>query len=421
MAFDVISHTLSAAVASAGTFTVSYPTDRSAGDYTGAHGHKLIAIGAVFSAPNDFTLTFNAGDITVTYNGSTTLPSGAAVRLQVDRLGVDDREPEKVVLPFNMARSNLHVIDLGSPDTADPNGYVESQDLTAAGVFSVNTTAAAALAAAALNGTADVPRNVVASWTGTAVLTVTGTDVDGNTLVESSASGTTLTGKKAFKTVTGISTSANITSLTVGTGDVLGLPVYVPDASYILAELEDGVAKARKPGVVYLMDHELEAAVDAGTSLEMTSPVSGTIRRLRSVARGTITTGGAVTVEVNTTAVDGLSMTIADGAVAGETDTDTPTAGHASTAVSAGDRIEIIPAAAFNASADILFILEIELSPSEQLDGTFVAAATAKATATTGDVRGTYDPTTACDGSTAFALLAALADPGNDGVPQFAG
>lgn len=66
------------------------------------------------------------------------------------------------------------------------------------------------------------PRNVVAAWTGTAVLTVTGKDTYGQTMVESSASGTSFTGKKAFATVTSVTVSANVTACTVGTGVAIG-------------------------------------------------------------------------------------------------------------------------------------------------------------------------------------------------------
>lgn len=413
---------LSAAVASAGTITVQYPANTTAGDYA-AYGHKMWARGLqkMFSQDDGtISVSFGASDITVTYSGATSIPASTQCTFELNIAGADDA-PASIVGGKRAVYAPLMRIDLGAPDTADPNGYVESQDLTAAGVFSVDTTAAAALLAAALDGVADVPRNVVAAWTTSAILTVTGKDEYGDVIVEKSASGTTLTGKKAFKEITGIAASANITGLTVGTGDVLGLPVFVNKASQIIAELKDNVAMPRKPGVVYLMDHHLEAAVDAGTALEMVSPVAGTIRKLTSVARGAITTGGAITVEVATVAVDGLSVVVADSAAAGDVDSDTPTAGHASTVVAVGDRIEIIPAAGFNASADLMYILEIELTGEQQLEGTFVAGVQTAPTATTGDVRGTYDPSVACNGSLQFGFLAMVPDPSYRGVDNFDG
>lgn len=143
-------------------------------------------------------------------------------------------------------------IDMGTPDADDPNGFIVSQNLTALGVFSVDTTASAAIAAAALAGIADVPRNVVAAWTGTAVLTVTGTDEYNQVMSESSASGTSFTGKKAFKTITDVSVSADVTLLTVGTGEVLGLPYLLSSKSDVLAFytnlVEEGNSSTFVPG-----------------------------------------------------------------------------------------------------------------------------------------------------------------------------
>lgn len=53
--------------------------------------------------------------------------------------------------------------------------------------------------------------------------------------------------------------------------------------------------------------------------------------------------------------------------------------------------------------------------------GTLVEGVTSEATATTGDVRGTYDPNAACDGSKVFRLIVAVPDPTYKGVDQYAG
>lgn len=412
-------------IATSGTRTFSYPAGTSAGSFA-AYGHKLWVdkFQRLLESPKDFTVAFGATEITVTYLGATTIPTGARLNAQFNIEGTDNGEAVDVLNEDQVKRAilrNLVEVNLGSPATADADGYVVSQNLTSAGVFSVNTTAAAAIAAAALAGTADVPRNVVAAWTGTAVLTVTGQDEYGKTMVESSASGTSFIGKKAFKKVTNISVNANVTGLTVGTGDVLGLPMFVGDAGQIVQELQGGTLLVRRGGKAFLQGLMLEADVDAGTGFNIVSPVAGTISKLSVVSNNTITTGGAITVEVNTVAVNGLSAVFADGAAEGAVATDTPTAGHATTVVAINDRIEIVPAAALNASANLFFVLEIDLSAAQQLNGTFVAGATANATATTGDVRGTYDPVAACDGLTSFDLLVASADPKYLGVPQFAG
>ncbi|WP_137389150.1 hypothetical protein [Rhodoligotrophos defluvii] len=289
-----IDGTLSANVATNGTFTLGYPQGTNSGTFRGGYGHQLWAGGLqrMLYAPQDFTVAFGASNITVTYKGVTTLPASSAVQLQVDVLGEGDISTYTGGA-HNILFGTLLRIDLGAPATADADGVCASQAITAAGSGDIN----GALAAGGV-ATFDVPRNVVAAWTNTAVMTVTGTDEYGETLVESSASGTSMTGKKAFKTVTSVRVSADVTGATVGTGDVFGLPVFLPEVGFVLRELEDG-------GV--------------------------------------------------------------------------PTA------------------------------------------GTVVAGATAAATATTGDVRGTFDPNSAANGSRAFSLLAFIPDPSYRGVVQYAG
>lgn len=92
--------------------------------------------------------------------------------------------------------------------------------------------------------TMDVPRNIIAAWTGTAILTVTGTDYYGQTQTEASPSGTAFTGKKAFATVTAITVSANVTAATVGTGNALGLPFMVGNSADFFAPVFDGAMDA---------------------------------------------------------------------------------------------------------------------------------------------------------------------------------
>jgi hypothetical protein len=419
--FDNTTFSLASAVANNGTVTVGYPEGRSQGDYDWTPGkHVLFVAGNQYNAPADFTLTFNANasDITLTNKSGVSWPAQSACRLQIDRPGAEDKRIDNTVENRDRVRqipAQVALINLGSPDVADPNGYCESQDLTAAGVFSVDTNAAGAIAAAALVGKADVPRNVVASWTGTAVVTVTGLDVYGETVVESSGSGTSLAGKKAMVELTGISTSANITSLTVGTGDVLGLPVRVGEVGNVLAEYKDGVLTDLRPGIARIPFQIDQTDLLAATPISVPSPVAGVISKLVTIAWKAVTTGGAVTMKVNNTAVDGLSVTVADGGGAGDLDSDTPTLGHASTVVAVGDELEILPASNFDTAGALTGYIEITTV------GTFVAADDAEATATTGDVRGTYDPLDACDGDDGYMLLVALTNPADKGVAQYGG
>jgi hypothetical protein len=423
MAHKIVETTLATALAAAGTLTLSYPSGTNAGNFIGGIRHTL-ATGTndVFPAPKYFTLSFGASDITLTWGSSSpTLPVGTKLYVQLEMVGSSAQRTREGAdpAPKRTAGTAVKLLNLGAPDTADANGYVESQDLTAAGVFSVDTTAAAAIAAAALDGIADVPRNVVAAWTGTAVLTVTGKDEYGNTMVESSSSGTSFTGKKAFKQVTGISVSASVTALTVGTGVVLGLPVFLGSINQIVDERMNGVSVS--PAGRHFIPFEFTGTqLDTPTVMELVSPVKGRVARARATVVTAGTTGGDLTFEIDTTAVDGLTISVANGAAAGTRYTDVPSsATHASTAVSIGSRIEVIPAAAFNAAGPITGVIEIE---TEKVMGTVVVGnASAAQSATTGDVRGTYSPTWTPDGTLSAELLVVLPDPDFLGFPQYAG
>lgn len=425
MSFKTVEVVLASAVATGGTFTIPYPDNRDAGFYRGAVGHKIVTeTNDVYDSPADFTLSFGTSSITATTVTARTFAADTRLYCQLEERGDNERRADgglDTLLKNYRATLLSHVrLNLGAPDVADANGYVESQDLTSAGVFSVNTTAAAAIAAAALAGEADVPRNVVAAWTGNAQLTITGYDEYGNLMVEKSAASTTaLTGKKAFKRVTGIASSANITALTVGTGDVLGLPIFVGSIRDVVQEERSGVILPRYQSNVILMDHILEAAVDGATGFNFVSPVAGVVKKVWTIAQGGITTGGTATAEINTVAINGLGVVIANSAAEGDVDSDEPTRDHASTVVAAGDRIEVQFPTPFASSADIFIAIEIE--PTVTTHGTFAFGDTAAPSATTGDVRGTYDPASACDGTYEFSIVVAVEDPKYIGLDQYAG
>ena len=236
MSFKRVVGFAGSAVATSGTITFAYPAGTNAGSFA-AFGHKLWVdkFQKLLESPTDFSVSFGASNITVTYLDATSIPAGARLNAQFNILGEDDGTAEVTpkidgVIPLQTLR-----ISLGAPITADADGVCASQAGTAATAMTIN----GALTSGGV-ATFDVPRNVVAAWTNTATLTVTGTDVYGNVVKETSGSGTSMTGKKAFKTITSVVPSANITGATVGTGDVLGLPVYLPSAASVLKEIEDG-------------------------------------------------------------------------------------------------------------------------------------------------------------------------------------
>lgn len=417
MSLKIVEYTLAADLAGGGTFAVAYPAGTSKGNFSGSLKHKLAtASGNVFGSPAYFTLTFGATTVTVNWtSGSPTLPTGTKVFLQLDMPGHNAASNKSPITPMPalMSRSGLFSINFGSPLAADDNGYCASQ--------SVAEDASAVLDGALVVsgvGVADVPRNIVAAWTTSATLTFTFRDEHNNLVVEQSAAGTSHTGSKACKRLISVSSDTAITGLTVGTGNKLGMPVFVPNHRSIVAELMDGY-DIKPPRVVYIPWEIEQTELLAATAEQIVCPVDGYVARARGIVQGAVTTGGAITFKVGTTDITGLTFTIADADAAGVRYNDAPTTPRSSTTVvAAGDRLQVVPAAAIDTAGQLNGILEIETLGSA---GTFVGGSTAKPTALTGDVRGTYTPPTVPDGSTSYELIVRLDDPDFYGQDQYAG
>lgn len=302
--YDVVEITLASAVANAGTFTVGYPTNRDDGDYRGGFDHKAISFeyGVLKSTAGDISLSFDASVVTITNNTSQTLAAGTKVWVELDRLGNDGMMPDTTMAdPAKMAAATPVIINLGAPITADVDGVCTTELLGAAGAIPIDGARASGGVA-----TLDVPRNITLTTATTnhsgLTITVTGTDAYGNTIVEdiTGPNNNTVAGAKAFKTVTAVASDGAIATngISVGFGDVLGLPVFLPMIGLVTDEFEDG---------------------------------------------------------------------------------------------------------------------------SDATPGTVVAGVSGAATATTGDVRGTYDPNSACDGAKDFQLVALLPEPSYKGGAQYAG
>jgi hypothetical protein len=150
--------------------------------------------------------------------------------------------------------------DYGVISTADADGACASQSVSSGVAALIN----GALASGGV-ATFATPRNVVAAWTNTAILTITGTDEYGAVLIETTASGTSHTGKKAFKTITSVVPNANITGATVGEGVVIGLPHRVD---------ENGLLAARLDGAI---DVATFVEADTTTATGTTGDIRGTV------------------------------------------------------------------------------------------------------------------------------------------------
>lgn len=254
MSVKTVSQTLASAVATSGTFTVTYPDGTNAAWFQKGTAHKIAALGNEYSIPEDFAITaFGNTTCTVTWRHSATLPAGTVVRVGLDAPGgrwLDEPPVYQKPDPNRVTPVEVVRITLGAPVVADVDGIVdegigvESGTLTLTGV---TVTGGVAIL--------DVPRNVTITSANKTLagttFTVTGKDLYNNTIIEAIAgqgTATAMAGVKAFKKITSIVasgtslTASHQSSASIGFGDVLGLPVFLPNTVNVLKELEDGAS-----------------------------------------------------------------------------------------------------------------------------------------------------------------------------------
>lgn len=208
------------------------------------------------SAQYEVTLSSGQSVQTTLTNGSTAVTFAAAliaaatVNAAVGPTSVNNAQPSGGV----------------PPAAAIANGYSLSQSVGASTAALLNGSLVSGFTVGGLTAgfaQPDIPRNVVAAWTTTAIITISGLDYYGQPQTEVSASGTSWTGKKTFSKINSITPSVAVTAFTAGTGTVLGLP-FRTDASD-------------------LHDPRLNNATDAGTFVpaDLTNPATSSTGDVR--------------------------------------------------------------------------------------------------------------------------------------------
>lgn len=108
----------------------------------------------------------------------------------------------------------------------------------------------------------------------------------------------------------------------------------------------------------------------AGTGQEVYIPRSGYVVGLFTVVQEAIVTGGVIDVKTGAalaTTVGGLSQTIADSATVGTRQATDATAGSSTRVVAKGDRLSVVPSAAFNgggAMRGFVVLASADVSPA---------------------------------------------------------
>lgn len=236
MSLRTIVGVLAAAVADAGTFTSAYPAGTTRGNFSPIGvNHRLVMNQVELQSPNKITLAFSATLITVTNKTGAAWPAGSAFVLQVEVAGEENGRVSTLGVPMPaVAPCSLSYVDLGSPIAT----------------IATNLRAAAAVGGAGalvlLISTLDVPRNLIFTSAGNdtgITFTTVGKDVYGMAMTEvvTGANAGVAAGKKAFSTITSITASgASAGNVSIGVGNVLGIPVFIPNAVHFVKEILDG-------------------------------------------------------------------------------------------------------------------------------------------------------------------------------------
>lgn len=412
---------LAVALVQSGTLAFTYPAGFNKGDFTTYNAELVTGSNDRFTVDNgDFTVSLGNTTATITFQAATSIPAGTSVILGLDAAGAEpykDQADSKVTIKDAVVKTLLRV-NLGNPATASSNGIASA--LVATSTAKSYTLADCVTAFKTAGGFLDVPRNVYLTGSASSdhVVTITGKDIYNQVMIENITlnSTTPVYGLKAFNQITNINVAAGAASKTVDVGfyNALGLPVFLKSWDNIHRQTVDAEVIATNNKIRVDIAPAI-VAINAGTSQYNVSPVYGFIAKCSLAICAAFTTGGAVTVNIATVPVVGLSVPVSTGA-AGTVYTDTSTAEFGATGEIAKDAsFELAFASALDSVGN--FAGFVEITPG----GLVVAGVETVPTATTGDVRGTWTPPTAltCNGSRTYILDLLVNDPGYIGIQQY--
>lgn len=325
-----------------------------------------------------------------------------------------DGKPQRGMYASLPSRFNF-----GAVVAPDRNGLVTSVDPASGATLTLN----GALVTAGV-GIMDTPRCITIYATTdehTKSILATGTDVYGQTMTETIAGPTgngaikISSGKKAFKTVTSLVTTGDFGTIEVGSGSILGLPFAALAQRNIVPSVPGSNCPVASPVTI----RTTIAVLGTAETRYIVAPISGVISAIMGVGNANGSTATATITAINTSASASASyfanpvigtMTYTTAYTAGSVPTTTTlNAGNGS--VNAGDIISI----ATDGGGDSAAVVEVSLviEPMKLV----IADATAIATSSTGDVRGTVDIGQAADGTKTIGVI--LFPDRNDDIGAF--
>jgi len=216
-------------------FEIAYPDNVNEGSLFGAIDHTLGIETRFFRSPKDFIVVPTPENLVIHWTANINVPAGALLHFQLQEQGGDYyTDTRSGVTVRGMVEAKTFLINLGSVRDRDQSYYVTPAQITSSGRLQLS------------NIKPDAPRNVVIfsdKDESDRIFTITGEDVYLRPMTEQIKGPTVAktNGKKAFAKINRISVDGACKgTITIGTGNRLGLPTFIPGPGYVLHELVNG-------------------------------------------------------------------------------------------------------------------------------------------------------------------------------------
>lgn len=268
MAYAAVNFILEQSVPSGSSISVPYPPGKNEASFFSAMNHNATIESNFYRCPRDFIIDTQPDRIVFTWRGSFTIPAGTLINLQLEEpCGDFYRDLRNGITVLNMCHSQLFLINLSTPEKPHPEYIVKSNAITATKSLPL------------VNQWLSVARNLtIHSQDDNAhcSFTIEGEDLYGRPMVESirgPASGVSA-GKKSFTRILRVTPSHPCNGMiSIGTGDRLGLPVFLPGPAFVMREIVNG--EEVKGGMIVRGETDMVSTATTGDRRGTYTPPQG--------------------------------------------------------------------------------------------------------------------------------------------------
>ena len=205
------------------TLELPYPPEKGEGSFFGALHHTLSVEGTFFRSPNDFILAFKPDKIEFHWLSNVALSAGLMANLMLEELGLDGYLDTKTGVTLrNTVPVSFFMINLKNPKPANAEYFMPPTVIKSSGILPIIANNIDASRTITITTTADCSN---------LTFKLEGEDHYQRTMIEevSAANSGVVESKKAFyKLHQVVVDGACEGTVCIGTGEKLGLPVFLP-------------------------------------------------------------------------------------------------------------------------------------------------------------------------------------------------